>query len=522
MSFQTISPVLIKANPQDTIHYVYNDENYVLNLSESATKISDVLSAYMNSEDAEGRVYYLEGGKTYFLSDYVTVVKGFTLKTNPEDIAAGKGRAKVCLGGLAELTTYDVVDQTKHVSALTFQFMLGCQEVVEGEGLAKMDGIVFEDIDFDSPLAKNYGHQVAGKGSADHNFFINEWSNHEAVYLNSVTIRNCTFQRLIRGFMRIQGSRTTTIDNFTVDGCEFYNCGPYDRNGGGYGFVTADPLYGQGTNILRNMVWRNNTLFNTPIGHFITTNNRNMAWEDPDYKYKITIENNTFVNWNTMSSKNLLLSLRYTPNGSVITVKNNLFVQTKAKQDKRALNLNGADIRYLQGACTDKATFDFANNWSTDDHIDASTGQVFTSAPFSATTNSFGKWLTLPEAANIPNGEDGLKVHVAKISATDLMYQPNPPYWMTSSDNQTLEPESYSTESIDGKGEHSANLYFKDFDNEIVKNNVGASKWRTKQETGIKTVNREVTTSAVYNLAGQKISIPAKGVYIKNGKKYVK
>ena len=151
----------------------------------------------MNSEDAEGRVYYLEGGKTYFLSDYVAVVKGFTLKTNPEDIAAGKGRAKVCLGGLAELTTYDVVDQTKHVSALTFQFMLGRQEVVEGEGLAKMDGIVFEDIDFDSPLAKNYGHQVAGKGSADYNFFINEWSNHEAVYFNSVSICIFTFERFI-------------------------------------------------------------------------------------------------------------------------------------------------------------------------------------------------------------------------------------------------------------------------------------------------------------------------------------
>ena len=509
-------PVLIKANPQDTIHYVYKDENYVLNLSESATKISDVLSTYMNSEDAEGRVYYLEGGKTYFLSDYVTVVKGFTLKTNPEDIAAGKGRAKVCLGGLAELTTYDAVDQTKSVNTLTFNFMLGRQEIVEWQDVVKMNELVFEDIDFDCPLAKNYGHQVAGKGSVSNSYFITEWTNHEPVYLKSVTIRDCIFQRLIQGFVRIQGYEKTTVDNFTVDGCEFYNCGPSDRLGTGFGFAIADPRYVQG-DILRNMVWRNNTLFNTPIGYFIST-----TGSATNGQCKITIENNTFVNWNTMSGRGLLLSFRYTPNGSIIKVKNNLFVLTKAQQDKRDLILSGADIRYLQGTCTEKAVFDFSNNWSTNDNIDDVTGQVFTIAPFNDATNSFGKWLALPEEADIPNGEEGLKVHVAKISATDLMYQPNPPYWMTSASNKTLAPESYSTESIDGKGEHSANLYFKDFDNEIVKNNVGASKWRTKQETGIKTVNREVANPAVYNLAGQKISIPAKGVYIKNGKKYVK
>ena len=264
---------------------------------------------------------------------------------------------------------------------------------------------------------------------------------------------------------------------------------------------------------------RDNTFFNSSFGSLVTTNSRNLTWPDPAYKYDITKENNTFVNFNTVSARSPLLNFRYTSSGSKFTVRNNLFVLTKATGDYRNLAFNGADIRYLQGACTDRATFDFYNNWSTADNIE--NGQIFTTGAFSATRNSFGKWLDNPDVAEYPHGADELKVHVANISAAELMCQPDPLHKVYAEGAYTS--DRHRTESIDGIGVVSANLYFKNFDNDIVRNNVGASKWRVKQETGITSVNVSQTKDGtVYNLAGQRISEPVHGVYIKNGRKYVK
>ena len=101
------------------------------------------------------------------------------------------------------------------------------------------------------------------------------------------------------------------------------------------------------------------------------------------------------------------------------------------------------------------------------------------------------------------------------------MCQPDPLHKVYAEGTYTS--DRHRTESIDGIGVVSANLYFKNFDNDIVRNNVGASKWRVKQETGITSVNVSQTKDGtVYNLAGQRISEPVHGVYIKNGRKYVK
>ena len=510
-------PILIKTNPQDTIIITDGADSQTLQLETSATNLSNVLGEYMDGTETQGKVFYLEGGKTYFLRDVLEIVKGFALKTNPEDLAAGKGRAKVCMGGLAK-SGNNVLSRT---------FMLGRQPIggIEGDGstvMLKMDNVTFEDIDFDCPLAENYGDQAQGTGQATSNYFINEWSNHVSFSLKSVTLRNCSFQRFVRGFFRMQGSNTTIVDDVTIEGCEFYNCGYFDMKGGGYDFIHADPLNNLDSNILGHLVLRDNTFFDSSFGSLVTNSNRNVTWTNPNYKYNITIENNTFVNFNAVSTKKPLLDFRYTPSGSKFIVRNNLFVLTKSAADHRDLAFSGADIRSLQGACTDKTIFDFYNNWSTDDcHLNGIIdGQVFTASPFSATKNSFGAWLDKSDVAEYPHGAGELEVHVANIGAADLMYQPNPPHSVTDKDVYT--PDRHRTDAIDGTGAVSANLYFKHFDNEIVKNNVGASKWRTKQETGIQMVNRKMEDSAVYNLAGQKISAPAQGVYIKNGKKYVR
>lgn len=61
-----------------------------------ATRIDTILTNYMSDNKiAEGQIFYLEGGKTYYCSSTVEMTKGFTIATNPADIAAGKGRATI-------------------------------------------------------------------------------------------------------------------------------------------------------------------------------------------------------------------------------------------------------------------------------------------------------------------------------------------------------------------------------------------------------------------------------------------
>ena len=492
--------IIIAANPQN---YMWVGSEFV-NLEIPATDIADVLNSYFT----EGQVFYLEGGQEYFISYSVPVFRGLKLATNPADLAAGKGRAKVYLGGLAKIDNAPV----------TSNFMLGHQPF-NGENpnmVLEMDSIIFEDIDFDCPLAQN----VYGEGYPTGNYFFNQYSNAMGLHLKAFTIRNCSFQRLIRGFQRIQSDSEKTIDNYLVENCEFYNCGVYSEYGTAYGFFHGDPLSNPNTNIFRNMVLRNNTFFDTPVGELITNNSRNLQYTDPAQAYNITVENNTFVNFNTMNSSRAMISLRYLPIGSTLNINNNLFVQTKQEGDERTLYLVGSDVRYLQGTYEGNTVFNIGNNWSTNDNIDTYTGQVFTSFAFSATSNSIGKWSnTNPEY--YPQGVDELKVHVANISAADLMYQPNPPH------KQVGEPSAldHHADDLEGKGEFSANLYFKHFDNEIVTNNVGAAKWRTDPSTtGVPSVIRRPTDNdAIYTISGHRVTGTARpGIYIQNGRKVIK
>ncbi len=449
-------PIQIKAAPQDTIMI----DGQVVDLEIKATLLSDVINNFMSDNTyAEGQVFELEGGQTYFFRGNQDLYKGFTLRTNPEDLAAGK-RAKVCLGGVA----------MDGASTRFSCFMLG-RNPVSGENAniaIDIESIIFENVDIDCPLAQN-----SLQNSASGNYFFNQYSGGMGINIKNFELRNCTFQNFIRGFFRTQCKFGETIDNFIVEGCEFYNCGGYSSNGKGYGFITGD-MNNPNSNIFRNMVWRNNTFFDTPIGNFITHGTKTGAWKDPTLVFKITLENNTFVNWNTYSGCQMF-SLRSIPAGSTFIIRNNLFVQTKASGDERDLYLQGADIRTLDGACDGITTFDIYNNWSTNDNITESTGEVFTSAAFSATKNSFGAWLKSPDVVSYPHGEAELKVHVANISATDLMYQPNPPHKQVGEQAW----DTHRTDAIDGTGSASANLYFKNFSNDIVTNAIGAPKWRT-------------------------------------------
>jgi len=452
------------------VTYRFSDYANLLGPNFKAIRIDKVLQNFMTDINlAENQVFYLEGDKVYFTTSNTELYKGFTLMTNPEDIAAGKGKAKV----------YDLRNLPSS-SGSPALFMLG-RMPLDGENAnipIDIDGIIFENIDFDFPGAHN-----SFEGGATGNYLFNQYSGGMGMSIENFEIRGCTFQRFVRGFGRTQCKFGEFIRHFIVEDCEFYNCGGYSGNGSGYGFFTGD-LNNAASNCFNDMVWRNNTFFDCPMGNFLTHGTGTGKWTDPSLVFRITIENNTFVNWNTYSGRPML-SFRSLPSGSTIIVRKNLFIQVKKDGDERAMNLQGADIRTLNGVCEDMTTFDIYDNWSTSDNTDNSGGDIFTANGFSANKNSFGAFASNSEVV-FPHGTDELTVHIANIKATDLMINPCPPIPVSGTETA----HNHHTGSIDGSepaaGVNSliggtANLYFKNFDNEIVKNEIGASKWRTQK-----------------------------------------
>ena len=67
-------------------------------------------------------------------------------------------------------------------------------------------------------------------------------------------------------------------------------------------------------------------------------------------------------------------------------------------------------------------------------------------------------------------------MNVANISATDLMYSPCPPHVALTSDEQHM----HRADALDGSAttQFNVNLFFKNKDNDIYRNNVGAKIWR--------------------------------------------
>lgn len=110
------------------------------------------------------------------------------------------------------------------------------------------------------------------------------------------------------------------------------------------------------------------------------------------------------------------------------------------------------------------------------------------------------------------------------------MVQPNPPFIQTAG---TPNHNDHRCDGIDGTATATHNigvgmvdLHFKNFDNDIYRNNVGASKWRTNGGTAVGNVDaatqKNTTNNVIYNIQGMKVNAMSHGLYIVNGKKYVK
>lgn len=408
--------------PGDPIQLKW-DELYIPNDSvpgandHQAARLDEWLINYTADNTlAEGTIFYLDGGKNYYFHQNPTLCKGFTLATNPEDLAAGKGNASVFMGG-----TYRLND-----SPNSCNFMFGRQpQSGEGDAMINVKGLKFENLNFDCPTAKNFGD-----GGGTGNYFANMYSNGMGVNFASVEIKNCTFQRMVRGFVRVQGSKRKVFENFIVENCLFVNCGFYDNNGRGYAWIAGDGKTPK-SNIYTNMVFRNNTFYDSPRTALFTDNNKSLAWP-ANVQYKITLENNTILNFSTRATTRNLFDLRYLPSGSVITCRNNLIVETRASGDDRSLAIGGMDIRNINGDAQE-ITFDVENNYCTTSVPEKQKDDgVFNSGAFSAKKNSAGKYVTY--TPGVIKGEENLVTKHTRTAAgdilapTDIFVDPNPPH----------------------------------------------------------------------------------------------
>lgn len=387
--------------------YIQNDSVPGANDYQAARLDEWLIDYTQNNTLAEGTIFYLDGDKNYYFHQNPTLCKGFTLATNPEDIKAGKGNATIFLGGTAVVGN----------AANSVNFMFGRQPQAGEDGTINVKSVIFENLNFDCPKALNYGDQAAGAGSATGNYFANMYSNGMGVNFASIEIRGCKFERMVRGFIRTQGSKRKVFESLIIENCIMVNCGFYDNNGRGYAWIVDDGKLAK-SNILKNFIFRNNTMYDSPRDNFITNSNVSQAWPE-SVKYNITIENNTFVNFSTRSTTRYLVITRNTPDGSVYKVKNNLFVHARQTGDDRTLTMGGFDIRAINGT-KQEITFDIENNYFTSsDSAQQKDDGLFNGGAFSATKNSAGTFLN-----NLPgviNGKDNLVVkHITSTDGTML------------------------------------------------------------------------------------------------------
>ena len=439
-----------------------------------AAPISHVLYDFIsNTQYAEGQTFELEGGKTYYLDGNDITCKGFVLRTRPEDVAKGL-RAKVICGVGESTAIFTQGKEGRQWDGCPYSMFTFGRSPEAGEGgEIYMKKLAFYDIDFDNPMCFNYGDQKAGIGSATGNYFFNMFSDGMAVTLDSLVIENCTFKRIVRGFIREQGPNYKLWNHVLIKNNLFYDCGYYSNGAGGYCWIDGAGNNGK-TNMLADFKAIENTFYDCPFPAFIKQQLSDAYKYEGNSKWNITFSNNTLVNYNTRGD-GAIFKLTRIPNGSVFNVENNLIMLCKQSGDQRLLQQYGAyvpDTETMPDGSAGQCTLNFHNNWSTNN--DLTNGSVFSSRAFDNEKDGFGA-LVANQKATL-NGS--LKVAVADIQATDLLIQPCPPHIAATAEDQNM----HRADALDGTAttQYNVNLYFKDKNNDIWNNNVGAARWRTK------------------------------------------
>jgi len=314
------------------------------------------------------------------------------------------------------------------------------------------------------PNAFNYFNRsfINGFSSALQNYFINQNSTAMNFIGESFQLRNCDFQGFRRGFVRVQGGTgRKRLGNITVDGCLFYNCGAYEDNGTGYGYFDVDNNCATPTNIFANVVIRNSSFIDSPMKGLLCDDRTEAPNQGPEFN--VTIENNTFVNFNTLgpsSNRGVLVFLR-SPNNSRYTIKKNLFIIAPAV-DEIPTNYISRGARF--NSVPDRMYFDVDDNYSTDIYP-GSGANFFTSEAFNDQVRGFGinngDWNT----AGLPGLE--IQLGFPSISPGDLMDDPFPRGFLRTPEGHTHNIEGfYYKNTTEVKG------------HEIYTRNIGDPRWR--------------------------------------------
>lgn len=123
-------------------------------------------------------------------------------------------------------------------------------------------------------------------------------------------------------------------------------------------------------------------------------------------------------------------------------------------------------------------------------------------------------------------------VHEGDWKQFSVNFSPASKYWDADLEAIVIPVEDFKTTTLSSNGDGNGKERVDDFVHlHCLKNAWGGQfgisvsaiyVWKTVDPAGIKTVKANVEDGAYYNLAGQKVANPEKGVFIHNGKKIVK
>jgi len=362
------------------------------------SRLDTILNNYMNDPTlSEGTIFLLETGKKYYCRNVVSITKGFILKSQ------GPGLAQVQM-------SYAKEDGT---GPSTMDFSLSRAPGGGEMGSIIIQKVRFEDILFTAPDAVKGGLNKNGVWEdGTGNYFVSQSQGAMEFELESFEVENCEFTGIRRGWLKVRDSQQKSINNWTVNNCYFHDMGYRDAKGGGYSFFRGDGS-SPNSNVFKNVKITNCTFCDTPMNMLFdeASGGIKYAWIG-DPTWNITVENCTFVNFNTLSSKKRIFNMEGAPVNSKITCKKNLFILTTKRLAQTNPRNNYSAGMYVK---TRPFTFDFGNNYGTK-------GFIFDSDNFNSTTTG-----ALYHAANNQLGSTDavIKLGSVPILPEELMTDPD-------------------------------------------------------------------------------------------------
>ena len=132
------------------------------------------------------------------------------------------------------------------------------------------------------------------------------FSNGMAVHLESFVVKNCTFKRLVRGFIREQGPNYKIWDHVLIEDNQFFDCGYYSNGAGGYPWIA-----GSGNNAIliyiRTLWFVETPFYDCPFPSFFSETKQS-AWKGEGMGYNVG-KLYFLVNWVLLVRQEIFSSL---------------------------------------------------------------------------------------------------------------------------------------------------------------------------------------------------------------------